>query len=296
MRCNQVSINIERFGKHVPKDYPADNQCIHVYCDDFDSIYAALSKAYAMAINELNEYDHIGARCDVTTNEFSHVDYRKMNSTIPIVKRKYGQDFDFQYNASAQELYKDFIWAYEHRNEIVDAISDCESESEFAPRLKEKFNLNDVQVRKLSQIRLDMLTKERYEDAKASLEKASRAWKKWEKSGDGLEEKITWERHQVNVLKREIENLEAYFMAAEHYKEILDIIMDDNLDYYKEMQERFEFDREQSRAIKYFCPEDFSKRGYEEQEKKLKRLKEHLEYDEERLKDDMSKMNENTGQ
>ena len=47
MRCNQVSIFIERFGKYVPKDYPADVQRINVYCDDFNSIYAALSKAYA---------------------------------------------------------------------------------------------------------------------------------------------------------------------------------------------------------------------------------------------------------
>lgn len=33
MRCNQVSINIERFGKYVPKDYPADVQRINV-CRD----------------------------------------------------------------------------------------------------------------------------------------------------------------------------------------------------------------------------------------------------------------------
>ena len=47
MRCNQVSISIERFGKYVPKNYPASVQKINVYCDDYDSIYAALSKAYA---------------------------------------------------------------------------------------------------------------------------------------------------------------------------------------------------------------------------------------------------------
>lgn len=70
MRCNQVSIFIERFGKYVPKDYPADVQRISVYCDDFHSIYAALSKAYATAVNELNEYESIGARTDVSTNEF----------------------------------------------------------------------------------------------------------------------------------------------------------------------------------------------------------------------------------
>lgn len=178
MRCNQVSIKVERFGKYVPKGYPADVQEIHVYCDDFNSVYAALSKAYACVINELNEYDHIGARCDVSTNEFSHVDYRKMNGTIPIVKRKYGQDFDFQYSDSAKVLHEDFIWVYEHRTEILDAISQCESEKDFAPYLKEKFGLDDVQIRKLSQIRMDMLTKERYEKTKAELERIREAEKR----------------------------------------------------------------------------------------------------------------------
>ena len=53
MRCNQVSINIERFGKYVPESYPSDVQRIKVYCDDYKSIYIAFSKAYALAINEL---------------------------------------------------------------------------------------------------------------------------------------------------------------------------------------------------------------------------------------------------
>ena len=39
MRRNQVSIFIERFGKYVPKSYPADVQRISVYCDDGTSIY-----------------------------------------------------------------------------------------------------------------------------------------------------------------------------------------------------------------------------------------------------------------
>jgi len=171
MRCNQVSIFVERFGKYVPKDYPADVQRVHVYCDDDASVYAALSKAYACVINELNEYEHIGARCDVSTNEFSYVDYRKMHGTIPIVKREYDQDLDFEYYSSSKVLHEDFLWAYEHRAEILDVISQCESEKDFVPCLKEKFGLDDVQVRKISQIRMDMLTKERYEKTKADLER-----------------------------------------------------------------------------------------------------------------------------
>lgn len=42
MRCNQVSILIERFGEYVPKNYPNDIQRISVYCDDSTSINAAL--------------------------------------------------------------------------------------------------------------------------------------------------------------------------------------------------------------------------------------------------------------
>ena len=69
MRCNQVRILIERFGKYVPEDYPGDVQRISVYVDDFKSIYAALSKAYALAVDELAEYEQIGVRADVSTNE-----------------------------------------------------------------------------------------------------------------------------------------------------------------------------------------------------------------------------------
>lgn len=77
MRCNQVSIGIERFGEYVPKNYPGNVQRISVYVDDFTSIYAALSKAYALAINELAEYDHIGAHTNVRTNEYAGVNYKK---------------------------------------------------------------------------------------------------------------------------------------------------------------------------------------------------------------------------
>lgn len=74
MRCNQVSIFIERFGEYVPKGYPANIQRLSVYCDDSTSIYAALAKANAMVINELNVYETIGVRSYVSTNEYSVAD------------------------------------------------------------------------------------------------------------------------------------------------------------------------------------------------------------------------------
>ena len=42
--------------------------------------------------------------------------------------------------------------------------------------IKDRFGLSNLQVRKLSQIRLDMLTKERYEETKAEIEKLEKQY------------------------------------------------------------------------------------------------------------------------
>ena len=277
MRCNQVSINVERFGKYVPKCYPADVQKIHVYCDDFTSVYAALSKAYACVINELNEYDHIGARCDVSTNEFSHVDYRKMNGTIPIVKRKYGQDFDFQYSDSAKVLHEDFIWFYEHRTEILDAISRCESEQDFAPCLKEKFGLDDVQIRKLSQVRMDMLTKERYEKTKAELKRIKETEKRCGEPWNTQDMMISI-RRWIRECKEEIEIIEAFLKAADNYQYIVEIIKDtdNNREYCDRMEKEYGFSYNQSTSLRFCCANDFSKSAIEKKKQKLEELRGRL--------------------
>lgn len=171
MRCNQVTISIERFGEYVPEGYPADVQRISVYCDDFQSIYAALSKAYAMAVNELGEYETIGVCADVSTNEFEAENDRKSNRTIALYKRKYEEDRAFDYCEESLSLYRDYVWVYEHSNEILEALKECGDSESFASILKDRFGLSNFQVRKLSQIRMDMLTKERYEETKAEIKK-----------------------------------------------------------------------------------------------------------------------------
>lgn len=170
MRCNQVSIKIERFGKYVPKDYPADVQRISVYSDDFHSIYAALSKAYALAINELEEYEQIGVRTDVYTNEFSREDYREMHGALPKIKRKYEDDVNLQYRDTDFQLCEDRIWVYEHTEQILEVLKECEDNDSIKAVLKDKFQLSDYQIRKLSQMRLDMMTKQEYTEAKKQLE------------------------------------------------------------------------------------------------------------------------------
>ena len=163
MRNNQVSILIERFGDSVPKDYPDDVQRISVYCDDFKSVYKALSKAYAMAINELNEHEVIGVRANVSTNEFSYIDGSEMHGMLPRLKRDHEEDVNYEYWNTRLEMFQDLVWAYEHVDEIMEVLKDCHGEMEFETALKKRFGLNDLQIRKLSQIRIDMLTRAQYE-------------------------------------------------------------------------------------------------------------------------------------
>lgn len=287
MRCNQVSISIERFGKYVPEDYPADVQRIHVYCDDFSSVYAALSKAYAMAVNELNEYEQIGVRTDLYTNEFSHMDYREMHGTIPIRRRKYEDDVDWQYYDTSLELYKDYIWVYEHGEELFEVIKKCREREDIALALKERFGLNDIQIRKLSQIRMDMLTKERYESAKEEIEKMEKEIK----THDRAEGWALYLRRNICKMKREIEKLEAYFVAADHYGEICKIMMEAEKpgDFMDLMKERFGFSDGQSRAFRYFSVNDFGREERGKKEKELRKLKEDMAREQRRLEEQEEK-------
>lgn len=166
MRCNQVRISIERFGKYVPKDYPGEIQRISVYVDDFESIYAALSKAYALAVDELAEYEQIGVRADVRTNEYFKSDYREMHGKLPKGKLRYEDDVNWEYYDSRLELCEDYIWVYEHINEILEVIKGSKNNRDMIVSLKEAFNLSDYQIKKLLQFRFDMLTEQEYKNYK----------------------------------------------------------------------------------------------------------------------------------
>lgn len=269
MRCNQVSISIERFGEYVPKNYPADVQRIHVYCDDFRSIYAALSKAYAMAINELAQYERIGVRTDVYTNEFSRADYREMHGATLDYKTKYEDDVNFQYGDTRMQLCSDFIWAYEHSGEIIDTIKECKDEDGMKIALKERFGLNDYQVRKLSQIRLEMLTEAEYQSSKNEIEqiKASQT-----------ESYSFYLKNKRRKAEKEIKRLEAYFTAADHYEEILKFVSDTEevREFERIMEEKFDFSPDESRMIRYLNVNDFSKKEREHRLERLEWLRKEL--------------------
>ena len=294
MRCNQVSIHIERFGEYVPKKYPSDVQLIHVYCDDFKSIYAALSKAYAMAINELNAYEAIGVRTDVYTNEFSREDYRKMNGVLPSEKTRFEQDVNLEYYDTRLALLRDYAWVYEHGDEILKVLKSCAFKEDIAPALKEKFSLNDVQVRKLLQIRFDMLPKAEYDKIRAEIEELTRKKEQAPKPSTPEDNIRRWKK-EIRETEQEIAKIEAYFTVAEHYADILKLMSQAETfnEYAAAMEEAYDFSYEQARAIRYMCVDDFSKGKRKEKEQRMQYLlEERSRYqkwiDEEKGKNELS--------
>lgn len=256
MRCNQVSIFIERFNDYVPKDYPGNVQRINVYCDDFQSIYAALAKANAMAINELNEYEEIGCRSYVHTNEFSK-DYRDMHSVNSKDKGNYDDDLELKFTYEAAELREDRIWAYEHRNEILELISSIENKKNLKFELKEKFGLNDFQIRKLLSIRLDMLSRDDYlKDIEEQKELERR--KNERKKGCDSDQMVRYYERKIRKEQKKLLEFNAYIVMAENYQDIISIISKNpSLQAYSSiLEDKYGLDRSQAGLLKMLTVDD----------------------------------------
>ena len=281
MRCNQVSIFIERFGEYVPENYPGDVQRISVYVDDFNSIYAALAKAHALVVNELAEYEQIGARANVSTNEFSKSDYKEMHGSILKQKRNYETDINLEYGDSLYELCLDYVWVYEHSNELIELIKESQNCGDMIIRLKDKYELSDYQIRKLSQIRFDMLTQEEYEKCKAEISRIE-DWRAKKETVDvhtyQAESYRQYIKKQCDKVKLRIEELEAYFKVADNYPEMI-LLMEENEEFHQfanAMNEKFGLSWNQ---CKYFCHmsiRDFNKKNRIKREIELEELKEDL--------------------
>lgn len=273
MRCNQVSIQIERFGDYVPKSYPSDVQKIDVYVDDAKSIYAALSKAYALAINELAQYETIGCRANVYTNEFSRADYRKMRGVIPEEKIDYETDINLEYTDTNVELCKDRMWVYENSDKILGILKNCDDPDQIAVKLKEEFGLDDYQIRKLSQMRFDMLTKAEYENAKLKLERQ-------QLDLDYNEASKYYSRIRKKEINQEISKLEAYFVMAANYEDMVSIMLhhESSEDAQSVIAEKYGLEVWQAAAFKYYSLNDFSKEEQLKKKEKLDRLRENLKY------------------
>lgn len=274
MRCNQVTINIERFGEYVPENYPERVQRINVYCDDFNSIYAALSKAYAMAINTLSEYESVGCRTDVSTNEFS-TDAEKKMSFNPVLARRYEEDINLEYTDSATELCNDYMWIYENIDKILSVLRTCEEHEEFSVKLKEEFGLTDYQIKKLSQVRLDMLTENVYQ--KKKLENEGRSTNSPEASEEA---KIRYRKAKRREAEIGLEKLDAYFVMADNCESILKAMMEMNGpgQFEYEMEKTYGIDRRIAKVLKHYSLNDFMPQEREKKEQERKYLLSTLNY------------------
>ena len=270
MRCNQVSIFIERFGEYVPKNYPGDVQRISVYCDDSTSIYAALAKANAMAVNELNEYESIGARSYVSTNEYSKVDYKEMHAVTPKEKSDYEDDLELQFTYKAGELRKDRIWVHENFDEIMQLIRLSENKKDLVIQLKEQFGLQDFQIKKLFSMRLDMFSKHDYLidlEKQQKYEFGKNDCKSWNPT-----QMVRYYEKEMREAKKKIDEYKIYIMIAENYQDMIEILAQnpDITTYANIMYDKYRFNRAQARMVKSVTVENLiSKDKYLEEIQKL---------------------------
>lgn len=261
MRKNQVTIFIERFGDSVPADYPCDVQRINVYCDDSTSIYAALAKAHALAVNELNEYESIGVRSYVSTNAFG--DMHGVNAKR---KSNYYEDLELQFTYESGKLCKDRIWAYENFDEIMQVIRANDNEN-LKLALKERFGLDDIQIRKLLSMRLDMFTEHDY--LMDLEEQNNNNHKGWEPK-----QMVQYYERIIREAKKQIDEYKTYIMISENYQDMIELLAQnpDFTSYASLMREKYGFDGTQSRVVKLITVADIvSKEKYLEKIEKLEK-------------------------
>lgn len=270
MRKNQVGIRIERFGEAVPEKYPNDTQCIEVYCDDHHSIYNALSKAYALCINELSEYEQLCSRSDVYTNEFSRSP-KDVHAVEAKGKNQYEQCVELQYRDKSIKLMEDQVWLYEHIQEVVELITRSEDVNHQKAKLMEKYNLNELQVKQIMRTRLDMLSNDEYllNAAKLRLEK------------EDLEKKSSqYRKIKYRETAKAIADLRTYLLLAENLQEVMHLMQEAESaqNFVEKLHDQFDISRHEASVFQYCQLSDFRKDKREKNRKKLEELEERLDF------------------
>lgn len=151
MRRNQVSLNITRFGSEVPKGYPEDRMRVDIYADS-NNLYAALSKAYAKAINVMEEWERVAVRCDITTNADG-------TWIAEMLNRSYNEDYELEYYNSKIEANKKLLGYIENSTAILDVIKSSRKE-DVRGNLSEKFGYTLKETNNILRINFGMMTAE----------------------------------------------------------------------------------------------------------------------------------------
>lgn len=163
MRLNQVDICIDRFGKEVPKGYPADRQRIHVYSDS-NNLFEALSMAYAQAVNVIREWQPVAARTDITTNADTSLGGK-------LLGRDYRDDWRLEYYKESLAMQKDLLYVIEHSEQVLGIIRQSGDKDEARRRLMAELNMDMEQVNSVFRIRFEMFTQDEIAGIKEDIEK-----------------------------------------------------------------------------------------------------------------------------
>lgn len=157
MRLNQVSLNITRFGREVPKGYPENIMHVKIYADSND-LYAALSKACAKAVNVMEEWERVGARCDITTNADGNV-------LSDAVCRRYNENYELEYYENRIDMNKKLLGYIENSTAILDVIKSSTKEN-VRNNLHEKLGYSPEETNNILRINFGMMTAEDIEAIK----------------------------------------------------------------------------------------------------------------------------------
>ena len=165
MRLNQVSISITRFGREVPKDYPADRQHISVYSDSSASVFEALSMAYCQAVNALREYQPVAARTDVSINAENRL-------YGGLLSRRHSDTLDMEYYDKRLPMLKDLLYCLDNAEEIIGIIRRSPNRAAASATLQEQLGMTEARARAALRIRFDLFTMDEAEKVRAEVQKA----------------------------------------------------------------------------------------------------------------------------
>lgn len=162
MRKNQIGLSITRFGDQVPKGYPEERMVVHIYSDS-NNLYAALSEAYAKAINVMEEWERVAVRCDISTNADESISARVLN-------RRYDENYQLEYYNNKLEMDKQLLGYIENAAAIIDIIKNSTKENVRA-NLEEKLGYSQKEIHNILRINFGMMTAEDVEDIKMEIAK-----------------------------------------------------------------------------------------------------------------------------
>jgi len=162
VRKNQISINICRYNDQVPAGYPEQRQIINVYSDD-NNLFAALSKAYAKAVDSIEEWQHVGCRCDITTNADGTISGKMLG-------RRYSENYQLQYVDERLKMNKDLLFYINRSKEILNLIKNSKYKESVNKNLEAHFGFTQQQISSILRIRFDMFTQEEVEDIKNDID------------------------------------------------------------------------------------------------------------------------------